>query len=120
ERPMHIRMRGAAQDTLNGKAWSRTGHEVTRTQKYNVDPVFTTREYENTYTYRVIQPPGVTNFLFGDSFPLEIRLPPSFMLQVDRLAQSVFLAEMPPKEFQYEVDSMHEELSKRKDPLELT
>ncbi len=117
KRPDNVRMRGVALDTFDGKSWKRTGYTSPQNSTYEFRPIFTTRMYPTTYNYRIIQPPGVTNFLFGDSFPLMIRLPTAFPFYVDRMAQSAYLAATPPKELQYEVESMHEDLSKRTDPI---
>jgi transglutaminase-like putative cysteine protease len=115
-RPSEVRMRGVALDTFDGKAWSRTGPSVRRESNFEFRPIFTTHRYPTQFPHRVIQPPGITNFLFGDSFPSLMEVPRAFPFFVDRMAQTVFLQEMPPKEFQYDVVSMHEELSQRRDP----
>src|SRR5690606_4482350 len=65
-RPSEVRMRGVALDTFDGKAWSRTGHSVRRESNLEFRPIFTTHRYPTQFTHRVIQPPGITNFLFGD------------------------------------------------------
>jgi len=116
DRPDNIRMRGVALDTFDGKAWKRTNYISPAGHDHEFRPVFTTRLYPKNYTFNVIQPPGITNFLFGDSFPIDITIPRQFIMLVDSRAQSAHLSEMPPKEFQYQVKSMHEDLLLRRDP----
>lgn len=116
DRPTYVRMRAVALDSFDGKAWKRTNGVFLHNGSYQYRPIFTTRQYPQSYTFKVLQPPGVTNFLFGDTFPTELRVPNAFMFMADPMAQAVYLSDMPPKEFQYEVDSMHEDLSLRSDP----
>lgn len=115
-RPDHVRMRGVALEHFDGRSWRRTGVSYTRTGSYDFQPGFTTRLYPKNYTFRVMQPPGISNFLFADTFPTEIKLSRNFPVEVDPLAQSVALLEPPMKDFQYEVASIHEDLLMRQDP----
>ena len=118
-RPDYVRMRGVALDTFDGKSWRRSSGSFTRSGDYVYQPGFTTQQFPTDYKFRVLQPPGVTRFLFGDSYPLSLSISRNFLYQVDRLSQSIALLEMPPKEIQYEVVSMHEDLSARTDPAAL-
>lgn len=120
KKPTSVRMRGVALDFFDGKSWRRSGNSYTRSGPIDFQPAFTTQVYPGTYKFRVLQPPGVTRFLFGDSFPLRMQVPRPFLYQLDRMAQTVSLVDMPPKEFQYEVESMHEDLSLRQDPALLS
>jgi transglutaminase-like putative cysteine protease len=117
ERPPYVRMRGVALDEFDGKAWRRSGGSFNHSGMYEYQPIFTTRIFPKTYKFRVLQPPGITTFLFGDSFPTKLHVPNNTLYQVDRMAQTVALLEPPPKEFQYEVESMHEDPLLRRDPV---
>lgn len=116
KRPDHVRMRAVALDNFDGKTWKRTNYVFLRSGTYDFKPAFTTRMYNSIYRYRVLQPVGVTNYFFGDSFPLSMKIPNRLNYLVDPMAQAVYMADMLPKEFQYEIESMHEDLSTRLDP----
>src|SRR5690606_37541076 len=84
DRPSHLRMRGVALDHFDGTTWKRTTQRHTFHRTYSYRPAFTTRLYPQTFTYRVIQPPGVTRFLFAPFVANEIRIPAQYSLQGDR------------------------------------
>lgn len=119
DRPRYVRMRGVALDNFDGKAWRRSGGSFARTGRYEYQPAFTTRLYPTIHKFRVLQPAGLTTFLFGDSFPLTMEVPSAYTYQIDRMAQAIWLSEAPPKEFQYQVKSMQEDLHLRRDPTTL-
>ncbi|MGI8908626.1 MAG: transglutaminase TgpA family protein [Candidatus Sumerlaeaceae bacterium] len=111
----HIRLRGVALDTFDGRAWRRTtsSHGVTGPLQF---PAFTTRLYSDIATHRIIQPPGITQYLFAETFAESIKVASEIQYYSDGLSGAAWLASMQPKEFQYVSSSRVESLDERKDP----
>lgn len=119
DRPDYVRMRGVALDAFDGKSWKRTGSSYVSSGPYTYEPIFTRRVYAKRYEFKVMQPQGTSNFLFADSFPQRITPWRNLNYGVDWLAQSLVLLDAPGRDFQYLVESDHEELSLRQDPTTL-
>lgn len=119
DRPDYVRMRGVALDAFDGKSWKRTGNSYVSSGPYTFEPVFTRRIYPKRYEYKVMQPQGTSSFLFADSFPQRITPWRNLNYRVDWLAQALVLLDAPGRDFQYLVESNHEELSLRQDPTTL-
>ena len=114
-RPEFLRLRGSALDTFDGKTWRRGTVPGSVTSGFKFRP-FTVNMFEETIL-RIVQPPGITNYLFADTFPDEIyKLPPGVVVYADPLSNSVWLTSAQSKELQYFARSRSEELTQRKDP----
>jgi hypothetical protein len=111
----HVRLRGVALDTFDGRAWRRTTSSggVNGTMQFRL---FTTRLYPEEVAYRIIQPPGITNYLFAESFPDSIKIASDIQYYADTFSNAAWLGAMQPKEFQYLSKSFVEDLELRKDP----
>jgi len=115
DRGDHVRLRGIALDTFDGKAWRRN------TQAYRAHGAsnfvaFSTRLYKQVVQYRMIQPPGVTNYLFADTYPESITLQRGLEYWIDTASGGAWLQSMYPKEIQYTTESRLERLEDRQDP----
>lgn len=119
DRPDHIRLRGVALDTFDGRAWRRTSPSTDAQGRHEFRR-FTTRRYDRRYTYRIIQPPGITNYLFADTFPESINVGNDVSFRVDNYSNAAWLFSMLPKEFQYVSTSLVEHLDDRIDPVLLS
>lgn len=115
DRPSYLRLRGVALDTFDGRSWKRTTTPFPMTLRPAFAP-FTRKFYPEVRNYVIIQPPGVTNYLFGDTFPESIRLPQEISYLFDPLSNSAWLPTMLPKDLQYTVTSRVERLESREDP----
>lgn len=113
ERPDHVRLRGVALDTFDGKTWRRTPVAVPMEA-----PLFqfTRQMLRETRLSLIIQPPGVTNFLFGETFPESMQLPTDLRYYVDPLSCSVWQPYALNRQVEYRVISRIEDLEKRSDP----
>lgn len=111
----HIRLRGVALDTFDGRAWRRTSGRggLNGTLQFRG---FTTRMYPDLVTNRIIQPPGITNYLFAETFPETLKLTSDIQYYADTFSNAAWIDNMQPKEFQYVSQSRVEELDLRKDP----
>lgn len=108
----HLRLRGSALDTFDGKRWRRTTHQTPRAMPFEV---FSVRRYPNSQ-YLVMQPPNITNFFFGDSFPESLRLEQPLRIAFDSISNVAYLPQPLTKELHYWVISRVEQLEERQDP----
>lgn len=113
----HVRLRGVALDTFDGTTWKRTGQNYTVRRQLQ----FRAFTYKSTdpaekYHHRILQPPGVTRYLFGQVYPLSLELPINLDFLFDPLSNSASLTEMLPKEIQYDIESAPDDFQNRIDP----
>lgn len=111
----HVRMRGVAVDTFDGRTWRRT----TTTMPDQPFLPFAQRQF-TARRYQVIQPANITNYLFGPSFPEKLSMPQARGFYFDPLSNAAWLPSMVSKEFTYEVASRIEHELPRIDPTSLT
>lgn len=116
EPPSYIRLRGVAVDSFDGRAWRRTtGAQDVQGPSPSVFAPFTRRIYAER-AYIIIQPPGVTNYLFSDTFPETLRLPPNIPYKIDHQSNSAWLGSFLPKDLQYMTTARVEHLEHRQPP----
>ena len=116
-RGSHVRLRGVALDTFDASRWRRTSRASTN-ERIPFDPFHRQSERYPLRRNLMIQPPGVTNFLFGDAFPVSIRMDLDQPLVYDPQSNAVWLPHTLGREFHYTVHSRSEELEMRRDPAE--
>ena len=114
-RPGHIRLRGVSLDTFDGRMWRRTTNAVPSDIRTPFVP-FTQRVYEEQRSYTVLQPPGITNFLFADTFPETLRVTPAIQVMFDPLSNAAWLSQPQQKDLQYGATCRVEHLERRVDP----
>ena len=114
-RSSHVRLRGVALDSFDGARWRRTTRAATN-ERLPFDPFHRQAERHPLRRNLMIQPPGVTNFLFGDSFPISLRMDLDQPLVYDPTSNAVWLPHTLGREFHYTVHSRSEELESRVDP----
>jgi hypothetical protein len=114
-RPSHIRLRGVALDTFDGRRWMRTTR-ATGSERQPFEPFHRRSSQFPTRVFLMIQPPGITNYLFGDNFPEALRMDMDQQFMFDPLSNAVWLGMPLSKEFHYTVISRSEDLESRRDP----
>lgn len=113
-RPPAVRMRGVALDTFDGQRWMRTTVAVSGTPFERFS-----RRSQTPRTFLVIQPPFVTNFIFGVTFPNALGLPRDLPVIFDPVSNAAWLPTALSREIHYFVESRVEDLDAREDPLVL-
>lgn len=115
-RPQFLRLRGVALDTFDGRKWTRTSNSRPGEPLYFQ---ITRRKYTNESHYLMIQPPGITNYLFADTLPERMLLSSHIQYVFDPLSQSALLVHPLRKQFEYTAVSRREPLEDRIDPEKL-
>jgi transglutaminase-like putative cysteine protease len=110
-RPAAVRLRGVALDTFDGQRWMRTTAAVSGTpfERFN-------RRSPTPRTFLIIQPPFVTNFIFGVTFPNVLSVPRDLPVIFDPVSNSAWLPTALSREIHYFVESRVEDLDDRADP----
>jgi transglutaminase-like putative cysteine protease len=110
----YVRLRAVALDNFDGQRWRRSisqlsGQPFARFSRQQV-------QFERR-RFRMIQPPGITNFVFAPSFPddLQIDLIPHVVF--DAISNAAWLPRVPSRELSYTVMSRIHNLQDRKDPM---
>ncbi len=114
-RPSYVRLRGVALDTFDGRRWLRTTRAVLG-ERHPYEPFHRRVDWYPSRRYLMIQPPNVTNYLFGDTFPESVRLDLDQQVTFDPWSNSAWLPSAVGKEFHYTVVSRTEESDLRRDP----
>ncbi|MBX7244865.1 MAG: DUF3488 and transglutaminase-like domain-containing protein [Candidatus Sumerlaeaceae bacterium] len=115
DRPNYVRLRGVSLDTFDGKKWRRT----TAAGDHMPFEPFARNSFYPFREYMMIQPPGVTNFLFGDSFPVSLKFNFEYPVLFDAQSNSAWLPTVLSKDLHYTVKCRIENLSQRRDPSKL-
>ncbi|RMH27303.1 MAG: DUF3488 domain-containing protein [Candidatus Hydrogenedentota bacterium] len=110
-RPNAIRLRGVALDYFDGRRWRRS----TWTTDQAPFPQLTIRPLPARWN-TIVQPPNVTRFIFGETFPQRLVLELDQVVLSDPYSASAWLPYVPAKEIHYRVFSRVETLEQREPP----
>lgn len=118
KRPDYVRLRAVAVDLFDGFRWRRSSTGMSLdgpTSVFQFLP-FTSANYPDRMIFEIIQPPGVTSFLFGPVFPDQFKFETDQRLLHDPFSGAVMLPHPRQKEFQYTAMSHMEPFDLRSDP----
>ena len=109
----HVRLRGVSLDSFDGQRWRRSMSQ----QMGQPFARFTRRQVQLTRRrFRIIQPPGITNFIFAPTFPDDLQVELLAHVVFDAVSNAAWLPRVPTREISYTVISKVENLEDRRDP----